>query len=107
MRVSAAKGRAKKIKEPEKSAVAIIAPPAKIDFTLIGPPSEVVYFPFSAVRESVLSYDSTSGPRSVEDVSRSWGLASLMQALKRIRICKQIEKQASIIFACFIGRLAH
>ena len=56
---------------------------AKEGFHIIGSPTEVDYLPFSAPRESVLSYYSTSGSRSLtRHVSRSWGLASLMQALK-------------------------
>ena len=59
-----------------------MALPLKRDFILVGSPTEVNCLPFSAPRESVLSYYSTSGSRSLKRVSRSWGLASLMQALK-------------------------
>ena len=76
-------GLAARTKSADRSAVAAIALPLKRDLILIGSPTEVNCQPFSAPRESVLSYYSTSGSRSLaRHVSRSWGLASLMQALK-------------------------
>jgi len=44
--------------------------------------------PFSVLRESVLSYDSSPGSKESIDVSRGWGLASLMRCAERVELDK-------------------
>ena len=51
----------------------------------------------SVLRESVLSYDSSPGSRSLIKVSRGWGLASLMRcAEKDQQACWAYERKTSI-----------
>jgi len=59
-------GLAARANRTDRSAAATRALPLKRDFILIGSPTEVNCRPFSAPRESVLSYYSTSGSRSLK-----------------------------------------
>jgi len=100
---------AEKIKELVRSTKARSALPPKMESTFkFGSPVRPVRcycLLFSVLRESVLSYDSSPGSRSLIKVSRGWGLASLMRCAEKILLAKTKKRAFRSLFQS--RKLAH